>query len=236
MKWNLTFYLAIAIGLLSFNTDLKAQSIGELSGTVTDINTGEAIEVANVVLTSNSGSQEATITDETGFYTIKPIPVGTYKLSISSIGYHLITKENIIISEGKIAFQDVQLTSKFYKMPVIEIVEERIEPWVMEPDNPSTITRITRKVMKDLPTKNIADAIKLTPGVYQPDAGGTFQIRGARQGASMIMLDGMRVENLDGIPYLAIEQMQVITGGLPAKYGDTTAGAIIVSTRSYLTD
>jgi len=236
MKWKIAFTTVCTFCFLLLNSNLFAQSVGELSGTITDDNTGNPIEVATVVLTSSSGNQFPTITDETGFYTLKPIPIGTYKLTVSSIGYYLVTKQNIEINEGQIVFQDVKLTSKLYQMPVVEITEERIEPWVMEPDKPSTITRITRKVMKDLPTKSIADAIKLTPGVYQPDAGGTFQIRGARTGASMIMLDGMRVNNLDGVPFLAIEQMQVITGGLPAKYGDTTAGAIIVSTRSYLTE
>jgi outer membrane receptor protein involved in Fe transport len=40
--------------------------------------------------------------------------------------------------------------------------------------------------------------------------------------------------NAARIPSSAIGSISVYTGGLPAKYGDTTGGVVVIETKSYM--
>jgi Ca-activated chloride channel family protein len=59
-----------------------------------------------------------------------------------------------------------------------------------------------------------------------------LHIRGARSNQNAYYVDGMRVNSLDGIPKSFINNVQVITGGIPACYGDATGGIIVVEGKS----
>ncbi|MFY8138858.1 MAG: hypothetical protein ACOVMR_12165, partial [Flavobacteriales bacterium] len=56
-------------------------------------------------------------------------------------------------------------------------------------------------------------------------------------GSVIYMIDGVKIrENVPNIPSCGISRMAVYTGGLPAKYGDTTGGVIVIETKNYLED
>ena len=56
-------------------------------------------------------------------------------------------------------------------------------------------------------------------------------LRGARSDATTYFVDGVKVYGTPGLPQQSIEQINVITGGVPANYGDVTSGVISISTR-----
>jgi hypothetical protein len=62
---------------------------------------------------------------------------------------------------------------------------------------------------------------------------GELVFRGARKGDMIYVLDGVKSSEISRVPGVAIARMQIYTGGLPAKYGDTLGGAIVVETKSY---
>jgi hypothetical protein len=62
---------------------------------------------------------------------------------------------------------------------------------------------------------------------------GELMFRGARKGDMIYVLDGIKSNEVFNVPSCAIGKMMVYTGGLPAKYGDTLGGAIILETKSY---
>jgi len=68
--------------------------------------------------------------------------------------------------------------------------------------------------------------IKLTPN-------NQISIRGSRPGDVLYVVDGIKQRDLHAIPGSAIGSMAVYTGGIPAKYGDTTGGVVIMNTKSY---
>lgn len=79
-----------------------------------------------------------------------------------------------------------------------------------------------------------ADVPALSAGAYQSDSGKPTQFRGARADATLYMIDGMRI--IGNNPYLirnSIDEMQIYTGGVPAKYGDVTGGVIVIETKGY---
>lgn len=58
-----------------------------------------------------------------------------------------------------------------------------------------------------------------------------MNIRGSRAEATEYFIDGIRVRGSTNLPNAAIEQTTVITGGIPAQYGDATGGIINITTR-----
>jgi hypothetical protein len=62
---------------------------------------------------------------------------------------------------------------------------------------------------------------------------GELMFRGARKGDMIYVLDGIKSNEVFNVPSCSIARMMVYTGGLPAKYGDTLGGAVILETKSY---
>ena len=58
-------------------------------------------------------------------------------------------------------------------------------------------------------------------------------IRGSRPGDAIYYIDGVKTANMSSVPGVAIGGLEAYTGGIPAKYGDTTGGVIVLETKSY---
>ena len=56
-------------------------------------------------------------------------------------------------------------------------------------------------------------------------------MRGSRSNATTYYVDGIKVVGNSNVPTSAIEQITVVTGGLPAKYGDATRGIVSITTK-----
>ena len=80
------FFFCISITVsLSQNATLK--------GRVIDNSTGESLPYASVALLQDGVPINGASTDMDGYFTIKPIPPGTYNVRVSFIGYQTQEKE-----------------------------------------------------------------------------------------------------------------------------------------------
>ena len=61
--------------------------------------------------------------------------------------------------------------------------------------------------------------------------GDAVNVRGSRSDATEYYVDGIKVRGSMGVPTSGIEQITVITGGVPAQYGDATGGIISITTK-----
>ena len=91
--FTVSFALLISFGLY-------AQS-GALKGKVSDIESGEPIPFANVVVELNGNLMGGGISDFDGNYTIKPIEPGNYSVKATFVGYGTIEVTGVIISANK---------------------------------------------------------------------------------------------------------------------------------------
>ncbi len=101
----LRFLPQVMVFLLISTLMLFAQE-GEISGTVTDQSTGEALIGANVFL---EGTTLGSATDQNGRFQIERVPAGTYTLTVSYIGYGDLSLRNITVRSGQTTTVDVQL-------------------------------------------------------------------------------------------------------------------------------
>lgn len=220
-------FLSFIIVLLFSSSFAFAQS-GELQGKVTDADTGEGIPFANVAMTIN-GSLQGAQTDFDGFYSIKPVPPGSYDVQISFVGYQSSTTTGVIVSSDKITFFDIGLQEKSQVLEAFVVTEYK-KP-LFEADETSTGATVTKEDIANLPTRNVQSIASQAAGVYQSDEGGSVNVKGSRDNATDYYIDGIKVRGSSSLPKSAIEQLTVVTGGVPARYGDATGGIINITTR-----
>jgi outer membrane receptor protein involved in Fe transport len=219
-------YLTI-ITVLSFSVAAFAQAgAGSLKGTIKDSKTGEPIPFANVVVEVGGIQLGTGQSNFDGEYQIKPLDPGSYEVKTSYVGYKPIKTTGVIVSAGKITTVDVKLESSVVEIKTYEVVAYDV-PLIDDYQGKT----VTKEEIYALPTRNVNSVAATTAGVTQSDEGSGINVRGSRGDATFYFVDGIKVRGSTNIPQQGIEQIQIITGGLPAMYGDATGGVISITTR-----
>ena len=212
---------------VTFSTVAFAQQRpGSLKGTVTEASTGETIPLANISIKDGAGSYvTGGSTDFDGKYNINPISPGTYTVEVSFMGFATITLKGVLISPNSATLQDFKMQSS--NQILDEVVIEYEAP-LIDKTKASKVT--TAEDIQNMAVRDITSVAGQAAGVTQ-DANGNTSIRGARGEGTVYFIDGVKVRGNVGIPQAAIAQTEVITGGLPAQYGDAIGGVINTTTR-----
>jgi outer membrane receptor protein involved in Fe transport len=220
--------LLTLIAVLGFTNYSIAQSqSGTIKGTITENDTDETVPMANIVLELNGVVVAGAVADFDGDYTIKPVNPGSYTVKISFIGFASKEISDVLISANKITYINAKLKNSSSVIGEVELIEYVVP--LIDPDKSGTTK--TKEEITALPTRNVASVAAQTAGIYQEDEGGDLNVRGSRSDATFYYIDGVKVRASNKLPQASIEQMTVITGGLPASYGDATGGIISITTR-----
>lgn len=203
-----------------------AWSQTSLEGKVTDVTSGEALIFANVVLFKNGNLITGTQTDLDGNYVFSSIDPGTYDVEASYTGYPTQRQTGVLVLAGKAIRLDFKMELGI-ALEGIVVMDYKVP--LIEQDNTTQGGIKTAEQIRNLPTKNINAIAATTAGLSSID-GGDVNIRGSRNNATNYYIDGIRV-NASLIPQSEIEQLQVITGGIEARYGDVTGGLISLTTK-----
>ncbi len=217
------------LSLLAIVFAARAQN-GDISGKVKDEN-GEGVPFANVVLVDAKGvaTGRGTTTDFDGNYSINPLTPGHYNLQISYVGYAAQIIQGVVVSSEKSTFIDVKLKPSSQELKAVEIISYKVP--LIDPGNTSATNVVSSTEIANMSTKNVSDIAATTAGVFQNDAGGALNIRGGREDGTQYYVDGVKVIGTPSIPASSIEQLQVITGGVPAKYGDLSGGIVNITSK-----
>ena len=198
-----------------------------LQGEVVD-DTGEPIIFGSVALYKNGVLITGTETDFDGNYAFNEIDPGTYDVEASYVGYNKQRVEGVAVFAGKANRLDITMTSDAVNLDEVVVTSYKVP--LVEQDNTTQGATITSDQIKNLPTRNINALAATTAGLASADEGEAIAVRGSRSNATDYYVDGIRVQgNL--IPESEIEQLQVITGGIEAQYGDVTGGIISITTK-----
>ncbi|HHH54869.1 MAG TPA: TonB-dependent receptor, partial [Bacteroidetes bacterium] len=221
MKKSFTLILAfLFIGFLSLNAQAS------LEGSVMDKDQGTPLDFAYVKLYQGTSMITGTQTDFDGNFLITNIDPGTYDIEASYLGYTSEKKTGVVLKAGKVLRLKFELSPEGVVLDKVVITEYKAP--LIDIDNTTTGGTVTAEKIQNLPTKEVSAIAATTAGVSSVD-GGSVTIRGGRTNATAYYVDGIRVIGL--VPQSEIEQMQVITGGLEAKYGDATGGLISITTK-----
>ncbi len=218
------YFLTILVSL--FTLLIYGQGgTGTFKAVVKNSDNGETLPFVPVLLEQGGVQVRSGTTDINGELEIKPLNPGQYDVVAKFIGYQPVKITGVIISAGKLTSLDVLLKPTSQDLPVVEITYEPplIDDYVG--------TTKTRQEIINLPTRNVNSVAATTAGVTQQDEGKSINVRGSRDDATFYFIDGVKVRGSINVPQQGIEQIQVITGGVPAQYGDLTGGVINITTR-----
>lgn len=222
----MTRILLLSLSLLLFSVLAVAQT--SIYGKVTAEGTGEELIGANIVLNKNGVFATGASTDFEGNYSI-PADPGTYEIKVSYTGYPERVITDVLVKAGQGTKLDIQL-SEGIDLDIIEITGYKVP--LIDQDNTTQGGTLTSEQIRNLPTKNITALAATTAGLSQVDEGDAVTIRGSRSNATDYYIDGIRVSGSGNlIPQSEIDQLQIITGGMEAQYGDVTGGIISITTK-----
>jgi hypothetical protein len=198
---------------------------GEIQGKVTD-EKGEGIPFANVAVFSSNVLITGSVTDFDGKFTISALTPGNYDVEASYQG-NKTRITGITVSQGIRFLDDIKLSSSIQ----LGVVEIKYEAPLVDQGNTTSGGVVTKEEIRNIPTRNVNSLAATKAGVYQSDEGAGLNVKGSRGDATEYIIDGVRVSGSINLPQNAIEQLQVITGGVDARYGDATGGFITITTR-----
>ncbi|MGZ3999408.1 MAG: carboxypeptidase regulatory-like domain-containing protein [Mucilaginibacter sp.] len=223
-------YLFVFGLLISGYAAFAQNNTGSIKVLLKDKTNNEAIPFANVVAYQNGVQVGVGTTNMDGEVVIKPLSPGKYDVKGVYVGYQASETKGVVVGEGKTVNITIALSNgEGVKLDEVEVVAYQVP--LIDPDTKSGGT-VTREDYQNMATKDINSVAATTAGVFQSDEGKGLNVRGARDGATTYFVDGIKViGGLSGLPQQSIEQINVITGGLPAMYGDATSGVISVTTR-----
>ncbi len=217
-------FLTLAASILIL-AGLQAQT-GEIQGRVVDQN-GDGIPFASVAVYLNNVLVNGTATDYEGYFSIKPLDPGKYRVSASYIG-KVVNVTGVVVSSGKTTFLDNIKINTAQEIGPVTVVYEAPPVDVGKPDAGDTKTR---EEIEKMPKNDLVGIIGNSAATYQADDNNLINIAGSRGYATKYILDGVDLTGIVELPTEAINQIQIITGGIEAKQGDLTGGIVNISTR-----
>jgi hypothetical protein len=216
--------------------NLYAYCGGNIMGQVTDPSTKQPIDGAPVVLDCQ-GSQRVFYTNEKGFYYASNIAPCTYTIIVSLMG-KTVKIEHVKIDNDETQKQDVALnlsegTNVLNKDSAVVIDGGKSKNPIINAFEPEPGV-ITSKTLHELPIVKATQAIETQAGVAGED--GVYYVHGAREGGLAFYIDGCKVMGDPDVPICGVSYIKTYLNFIPAKYGDTTGGVMVVETRSLFTE
>lgn len=230
--------LALAMGMGLTGTVFAQATTGTLFGSA---EAGDTVQI-----TSSSGVSRTTTVASNGRYSFNNLPLGTYTVSLQKGGATVDTRSNVELKVN--AGTDVSFNApaaaagNAENLAAVTVTGNALPP--IDVSSVDSRTVITQAQLKQLPLARSAEAIALlAPGVT-PGASGTgfasptgqslVSFGGSSITENAYYVNGMNttdpISGYGGItlPYGAIDQQEVLTGGYSAMYGRSDGGVISV--------
>ncbi|MEV8521046.1 TonB-dependent receptor [Dyella marensis] len=230
--------LAIALGMSLAGTAMaQSNASGVIFGRSAEA--GSTIHIENL----DTGLARDIAVDADGRYRAGSLPVGRYKVTVQKDGKTLDTRDNVQVALG--SGVDVSFTgaatasaSGAQTLEGIQVIGNALP--AIDVSSVDSRTVLTSEQLQKLPlARNVTAAALLAPGVVSGDAryGNVASFGGSSASENQYYINGYSVANaLTGLgfvslPFDAIDQQQIYTGGYGAEYGRSTGGVISIVTK-----
>ncbi|MCK5051506.1 MAG: TonB-dependent receptor [Candidatus Cloacimonetes bacterium] len=216
-----------------FTTILFAGTTGKLAGKVTD-DKGNPIPYANITIMDGETLIAGMMTKENGSYFIINITPGIYDVFCLRNGFRTQKSPNVKISIDITEMQNFIMPQQAIEIEGFDVVEKKNE--MIQPTKTQSGGTISAAEMENIAVTQIEDVIALQAGITINN--GEIHVRGGRSNELAYTVDGMSVSDpVDGGAALtidtdAIANMDVMTGGLTAEYGNAQSGMVNIVTKS----
>ncbi len=220
---------------------------GSIEGTITD-KTAAVVPSAHVVVTNvGTGFTRDAIAGADGFYRVRALPVGTYRLIVEAPQFARFAQQAIPVNVNETVRIDVQLTLA----AVTENVTVAGRVQIVESSSNALGKIVTGREILDLPLngRNFTQLGLLQTGVAPltagvATAGGSlrqgqaYAVNGMRPEQNVYLVDGAQnINRMDGgyalkLPVDAVAEFRILTQTAPPEFGGTGGATTSIVTRS----
>lgn len=232
---NILTYLVTLLFFIGFiqaqDEEASEEELGTLQGVILDKEgqfplIGATVQIMGTYLGGSA--------DLDGKYVIPGIKPGDYNVKVSYIGYADKIYTGISIEAGKTKEINIELEFRSQTLDAVTIVGEKT---LVNLESGASEVKIDKDVIQEMNVRNVEEVVSQQAGVTKTPDG--LVIRGGRVYETQYMVDGVNAQDpLAGTGFgvqvssSSIDELQVITGGAGAEYGDGTAGVISTTIRS----
>jgi hypothetical protein len=232
-QWRLP---ALAVASLFLATCISQAQSTSVSGTVLDPS-GAVVPKANVEIhNAVSGFDRSVVTDASGQFTFPNVPFNPYHLTVTAAGFsayvHDVEPRSSVPVSLKITLQVAMAGT------VVNVNEEAGD---LVENDPTFHTDVDKNLFDKVPLESQSSSLSslvtlTTPGVVA-DSNGLYHGLGDHADNSF-SYDGQPITDQQSkvfsnqIPAESIQSMEVISGAVPAEFGDKTSVIVKVTTRS----
>ncbi|MBN1637500.1 MAG: TonB-dependent receptor, partial [Ignavibacteriales bacterium] len=235
---KISFFFVLLTCLTPYLLYSQGQT-GKLVGHIFDSATNEALIGVNVVI---EGTTIGASTDINGRFAILNIQPGTYNVVCSMVGYSKTTQTNVVIYIDRTTEITVQMQDESYQLGEVVVLANK-SPIIK--DRTSSQDHLSNEQIKVAPVEGLRGALDLSAG-FQKDSKGDYSVRGSGSYEVNFQVDGVEqkssntsvpgsggVDKADNswkydVNPLGVQQLQLITGGFSAEYGNSQAGVVKV--------
>jgi hypothetical protein len=226
--------------ILLFSVIQSVAQNGTIYGTITDKNTEEPLIGATI---SVEGTTKAASADNEGKFNLS-LPVGTYNIKASYIGYSDIVKFNIDLTSGNSLSLNFELSPSQEILDEVTVTQKKAKSAIASDVlTPLSVQQLTTEEIKSNPGGNfdVSKVIQALPGVAGTTGGGGFRndiiLRGGGPNENVYYLDEIEIPILNhfttqgsaggpaGIINISfIEDIKLSTSAFNAQFDNSLSG------------
>jgi hypothetical protein len=215
--------------------------LGTIKGRVSDIETKSPIVGATVrILNSETGAYA----DTDGNFVIKKVPVGTYSLQFSSVGFEPTIKNDIIVRSDRITFVDAEIAMSEIRFKSVKVAAgsfHRIQ------EQPTSATNFNGEEIRRSPGSagDVSRIVSILPSVAKVnDMMNSLAVRGGSPTENAFYVDNIEIPNINHYPIQGtsggpigllnvdfIDNVNFSAGGFSAAYGDRLSSVMEIDFR-----
>ncbi|MCB0714298.1 MAG: TonB-dependent receptor [Ignavibacteriae bacterium] len=219
---------------------------GIISGVVVDQITQSPIPGATVRVL---GTSRGAATNSDGAFRIEGLPIGTYRIEVSSVGFEPLILTDIVVTTARPQSVRVELNEAAVETEGVTI---RPDYFSRNRATPTSTQTLQNEEIRRLPGgfEDVVRAISTLPGVAQVSNGrNDLLVRGGAPSENLYLIDGVESPNINhfgtqgaGGGPLSFVNLDFVrettfsTGGFGAKYGDKISSVLTIDLRDGRTD
>ena len=216
-----------SILFISFYFNINAQCT--LRGNISGEDSNTSLEQVSVYLPQ---LEKGTVTGSNGEFTMNNLPIGTYKIIASYMGYQTYSSTitltqgtitlDIVLSPSAIEMEEVIVSTPFHKL---------------QRENVMKVEQAAVESLRKMGAITLSDGITNIPGVESVSTGvgiGKPVIRGLSSNRVLVYSQSIRLENQQfgdehglGVSAAGIESVEVIKGPASLLYGSDALGGVL---------
>ncbi|MBP6436568.1 MAG: TonB-dependent receptor [Paludibacteraceae bacterium] len=228
-----SFFIFSFCAILSAQIPASKVTDAHIVGDVTDAHSGDHLPYVNVVI---KGTTIGIMTDASGHYFLKNLPIGTFTIIYSMVGYQTVER-TITIEPNKTLELKIKLEETSIMMDNIVVTGNKYE--TKKKETSSIVNVVTPLIFTSTSANSIGEALDYQTGLRTEMTCGNcgvpqLRINGLEGHYSQLLLDSRplfsslaSVYGLEQMPTGMIDRVEVIRGGASALYGSNAIGGVV---------